>query len=944
MRLEDVTVALRPRGPWEAVDLGCTLVRRDYGRILALWAATAVPVWLVLAALMWRQPAWYSFLVWWLKPLYDRVPLYFLSHATFGVKPGFLETWKQWPRLWSRFLLSALILHRLSPIRSFALPVLMLEGQKGRLARQRVRALGTDGRSTGFKVTYAFLKLEIAVWLGLLVLTRQLAPESGLPNFEDFLLSGGTDLLFSNAFYWYLNILYLVAMTIIEPFYVGAGFGLYLNCRTRLEGWDIELSFRRLAARLRSAAMVATMIAVCLTPCSFANAIPAEVVIPNVRREKVAAPVVGSDKTPTSEAKPSPPSAAASEKLKQIVAQPEFVVHSRTHSILVPTIQVPDWTAIVVRILFWLFVAAVVAAVVYWCIRNRHLFFIQRPIAAAQRTIKSATPRVVMGLNVAGDTLPDDIPRAAREAWLKGDCRLALSLLYRGALSRLIEQRRIPIRSSDTEDDCLRHVVRSGDRSITDYFRRLTQLWVQMAYGGLEVADDAFSWACSAWPFDRVPPANSQNGRSRRGTTAVLLLLPIFLLAGCRVKEVTREIGYKGKARTDPFLAARLLLQSYGHDTSRKASLDHLPESKNGVLMLSAENEVSTGRTQRLLKWVRAGGHLIYPMAGCLPYNDWGLFAHIVSSGSFDEDRPADAVLEALDVTTNDGRPKEAEKRATNAKDSKKSGKHPGAKPAAPKGAKKKPFEGKPGDADTEQHDIPTMPTVKTKLIWDGVSYTINVPAEGAFKMARPLRVGEFAAGDHRQSTAILSVKCGEGRVTLMNHARPFRSRYLSEHDHAALLVALVGKESHEVQFIVGLDNSFIGMLWQHGWKALTGLALMTAIWLWCHIPRFGPKRQPELHETKHFVDHVGALGQFFHRLRRNDILLNAAANTVRSRALLRYPHLRDASDADLIPLLAEKSGLTTERVQAALAAEGSGHTHQLIRHLQDLQTLRQAL
>ena len=43
---------------------------------------------------------------------------------------------------------------------------------------------------------------------------------------------------------------------VLEPFYVAAGFGLYLNRRTLLEGWDIEVALRRIAAR-HAAALVA---------------------------------------------------------------------------------------------------------------------------------------------------------------------------------------------------------------------------------------------------------------------------------------------------------------------------------------------------------------------------------------------------------------------------------------------------------------------------------------------------------------------------------------------------------------------------------------------------------------------------------------------------------------------------------------------------------------
>ena len=44
-----------------------------------------------------------------------------------------------------------------------------------------------------------------------------------------------------------------LATMLIEPFYVGAGFGLYLNRRTEIEAWDIEIVLRRLRARLGKA-------------------------------------------------------------------------------------------------------------------------------------------------------------------------------------------------------------------------------------------------------------------------------------------------------------------------------------------------------------------------------------------------------------------------------------------------------------------------------------------------------------------------------------------------------------------------------------------------------------------------------------------------------------------------------------------------------------------
>ena len=41
------------------------------------------------------------------------------------------------------------------------------------------------------------------------------------------------------------SIAYVVVVLFLEPFYVAAGFAMYLNRRAELEAWDIEQEFRR---------------------------------------------------------------------------------------------------------------------------------------------------------------------------------------------------------------------------------------------------------------------------------------------------------------------------------------------------------------------------------------------------------------------------------------------------------------------------------------------------------------------------------------------------------------------------------------------------------------------------------------------------------------------------------------------------------------------------
>ena len=90
MRLEDLTVALRPRSAWEAVELGTALVRRHARAVWRPWLAGTLPAFaLVNAACFAIDAPWLAMLLmWWLKPLFDRIPLYVLSRAVFVEVPG----------------------------------------------------------------------------------------------------------------------------------------------------------------------------------------------------------------------------------------------------------------------------------------------------------------------------------------------------------------------------------------------------------------------------------------------------------------------------------------------------------------------------------------------------------------------------------------------------------------------------------------------------------------------------------------------------------------------------------------------------------------------------------------------------------------------------------------------------------------------------------------
>jgi len=93
-------------------------------------------------------------------------------------------------------------------------------------------------------------------------------------------------------------------------------------------------------------------------------------------------------------------------------------------------------------------------------------------------------PSHIGSLDIRPESLPDDVGSAVASLWQRGQRRPALSLLYRGALSRLVHLHAVPIRNASTEGEC---VTLSEGRLAPlslEFFARLVAAWQLGAYGG----------------------------------------------------------------------------------------------------------------------------------------------------------------------------------------------------------------------------------------------------------------------------------------------------------------------------------------------------------------------------------------------------------------------------------------------------------------------------
>lgn len=475
MQLENVTAEIRPRSDWEAVDLGLAMVRRDFWRCFAVW-------WLVLLLPLgiagWflrEMPLVLVIVFWWWKPIGSRMVLFELSRRLFGEQPGWKSLFREMPKAWFRRFFYRMIVARFSPWLPVTLAVEDLEGLRGKSYRQRVKQLSRRGDGV---VVWLFIAADLtAAWLAisLFAILIMMMPEGGSGPWQQALESFDRNRPFDipSVIAWTAAGCAMLGMSLVDLFVTGAGFGVYVNNRTWLEGWDVELAFKRLSQRLgRLAAVIVGMLVVMFSLPLQAQEVPSR----------------------------------DAELIREVKSDKDFHVHSETAKRSVPKSKssggswswggVPGYVAVI----FLYVMLATVVGVIGWLIwKNRHAFRLAKPAAGKVRYTPSA--RMVMGMEVTAESLPQDIPNAAWALWSAGRRHEALALLYRGTISKTIEIARVEIQESDTEGDCLRRVTEAGAEAHPDYFRGLTGAWMRLAYASEEPPDVEVQALCDGWPF-----------------------------------------------------------------------------------------------------------------------------------------------------------------------------------------------------------------------------------------------------------------------------------------------------------------------------------------------------------------------------------------------------------------------------------------------------------
>lgn len=125
-------------------------------------------------------------------------------------------------------------------------------------------------------------------------------------------------------------------------------------------------------------------------------------------------------------------------------------------------------------------------------------------------------PETLFGLDIRAQSLPDNIEQEASSLWQQKKYREAVSLLYRGSLASLFKQYQFELSPGATEQDCIRQIELSHQSEVATesqheqvhetrslqriaHFKRLTNVWIEVAYAHRVPAESAFVSVCNGW-------------------------------------------------------------------------------------------------------------------------------------------------------------------------------------------------------------------------------------------------------------------------------------------------------------------------------------------------------------------------------------------------------------------------------------------------------------
>jgi len=357
--------------------------------------------------------------------------------------------------------------------------------------------------------------------------------------------------------------------------------------------------------------------------------------------------------------------------------------------------------------------------------------------------------------------------------------------------------------------------------------------------------------------------------------------LVLLTLSGCRGegKFEDRPLGYVGKARRDPFLALGKLLESWGGQSHEYVPTLDLEAYDYGTVIVRRDTLDDAIQVEAVRELLRNETHVIILMTdGEVFINDWSKTYWGMSISVMDEfdDTPLAELFEeaGFQVRVQGG-----------------------------------------ASLSLEAH----------KIRFEGREYNVDMPISWELGYAQDGGDVELLVDEKVESGALplVTAEYELGRLTVLDSAKPFRNRFIAEHDHAALYHALWYTSGYYGTAVVkGQGISFFALVWERAWMVVVAVGAWLLLWLWYMMKRRAVPVEPLPPALTSYRERIENTASFIWERGAADSLVASIKRAVVDRwrittgQSIEYPTMPDPE------MVAERLGgvISTEKISAAFS------------------------
>ncbi|GAC12784.1 hypothetical protein GLIP_0129 [Aliiglaciecola lipolytica E3] len=481
---------------------------------MGFWLAVTLPIFVIACSI---DIVWGVVAFWWLKPLYERGLLHILSRRVFAENVTAKDAIKAWPGLLKKQWFASITWRRISPTRGFDLAIQQLEGLEGAERSKRLSILHrtTDDNTAWW--TIVCMVWELIIILGLVALISFVIPSGVEFDYWQAINSDswGVELTY--------NLFTFLAYLLVAPFYIAGSFAAYLNRRIMLEGWDIEIGFKRAVSRV-SKPLTGAVTSCILIMCCFA--LVTESWADENLPETPPAQTIETDSAIFVDTDPAGQKNIEFEseaQIKAILDVPPFNGQkTETDYRWVgwgdeekekeqSSDSLPDWlssaiifVANIAEGLMWLVFGSLLLLLLYLS-RDHIKALFNRPASPQDAQELDLT---VFSQSYDGDSLPDDVPSELDRLLEAKAYRKLMSLMLITSLLEISKEQALPLTKSMTERECLEVIKKSIEGDRREFMQQLIDTWIHLAWAHTWPQKSTMQMLCEKWKtlFNQTVP------------------------------------------------------------------------------------------------------------------------------------------------------------------------------------------------------------------------------------------------------------------------------------------------------------------------------------------------------------------------------------------------------------------------------------------------------